>query len=159
MSASSTMADTIFAPSRHRKSAGFQIAYSREALQQDLARVRNAWDECQAKRERNAIYGYLSAVFDLVMWWTAENCAVERAHQALRLRHISPSDYDEPFVAIIRCTADPEKVDRRTRSKWSRVLRYVAEHKTNAEPLDEFMQRKGGINSCAGQPSRLQPGS
>jgi hypothetical protein len=118
MRASATMADITFAPSRHKRSAGFQIAYSPEALRQDLARVRTAWDECQARRERDAIYRYLTAVFDLVAWWAAEHCAVERAHQALRLRHISPSDYDEPFAAIIRCTADPEKVDRRTRSKW-----------------------------------------
>ena len=55
------------------------IPYSREALRQDLARVRLAWEECQASRDRNAIYGYLSAVFDLVMWWAAEDRAVSRA--------------------------------------------------------------------------------
>jgi hypothetical protein len=71
------------------------------------------------------IYGYLSAVFDLVTWWSAENCAVERARRALQLRNIAPSDHDEPFAAIIFCTADRKKVDRRTRSKWSRVLRGV----------------------------------
>ena len=43
------------------------------ALRQDLLRVRNAWEECQASRERDAIYGYLTAVFDLVAWWAAEN--------------------------------------------------------------------------------------
>jgi hypothetical protein len=54
------------------------------------------------------------------------------------------SDHDEPFAAIIRCTSDPGKVDKRTRSKWSRVLRYAAH-----EPLAAFIQRKGGINECA----------
>jgi hypothetical protein len=29
-------------------------------------------------------------------------------------------------LAVIRCTADPAKVDKRTRSKWSRVLRYAS---------------------------------
>jgi hypothetical protein len=42
---------------------------------------------------------------------------------------------DEPFAAIIRCTAEPAKVDKRTRSKWSRVLRYAAEYKPSSEPL------------------------
>jgi hypothetical protein len=60
------------------------VPYSREALRQDLLRVRNAWDECQGSRERDAIYCYLTAGFDLVTWWTAEHCAVERAHQALQ---------------------------------------------------------------------------
>jgi hypothetical protein len=44
------------------------IPYSREALSQDLERLRGAWEDCQANRERNAIYGYLSAVYGLVTW-------------------------------------------------------------------------------------------
>jgi len=114
-----------------------------------VLRVRNAWEECQASRDRNAIYGYLSAVFDLVMWWAAENRAVSRARWALQLQHLDLPTTDEPFAAIILATADRQKVDKRTRSKWSRVLRYAAEYKTNAEPLAAFVQRKGGINKCA----------
>jgi hypothetical protein len=56
---------------------------------------------------------------------------------------------DEPFAAIFLCSADRKKVDKRTRSKWSRVVRYAAEYKTSAEPLAAFIQRKGGINKCA----------
>jgi hypothetical protein len=79
----------------------------------------------------------------------AENCALERARKALRLRCLEPSDHDEPFAAIIRCTSDPGKVDKRTRSKWSRVMRYAADYKPPGEPLDLFVKRKGGINACA----------
>jgi hypothetical protein len=50
---------------------------------------------------------------------------------------------------IIRCTADPAKADKRTRSKWSRVMRYAAIYKPDSEPLDQFIRRKGGINTCA----------
>jgi hypothetical protein len=125
------------------------IPYTDEALKQDLIRVRNAWDECQASRERDAIYTYLTAVFELIAWWMAENCALERAQKALRLRRIIPTDHDEPFAAIIRCTADPSKVDKRTRSKWSRALRYSMLRKASDEPPDRLMKRKGGINRCA----------
>jgi hypothetical protein len=55
----------------------------------------------------------------------------------------------EPFAAIILCTADPAKVDYRTRSKWSRALRYSARFKRRKEALTVFMKRKGGINRCA----------
>ena len=41
------------------------------------------------------------------------------------------------------------KVDDRMRSKWSRVLRYAAEFKDLAEPLADFIKRKGGLNACA----------
>ena len=60
----------------------------------------------------------------------------------------------EPFAAVIYCTSDPEKVDDRTRSKWSRVLRYAAEFKDLDEPLRDFIKRKGGINKCAARFAR-----
>ena len=56
--------------------------------------------------------------------------------QALRLRGIISFDHEEPFAAVIRCTADRGKVDKRTRSKWSRALRYALEYKSDSEPLD-----------------------
>jgi hypothetical protein len=125
------------------------VPYSKEALEQDLLRVRVAWKECQSSRERNAIYGYLSAVFDLVVWWAAEGRAISRARWALQLRHFDLPTNDEPFAAVILCTADRQRVDKRTRSKWSRVLRYAAEYKPVAASLAAFVQRKGGINKCA----------
>jgi hypothetical protein len=86
------------------------VPYSREALRQDLTRVRIAWAECQASRDRIAIYGYLSAVFDLVMWWAAEGRAISRARKALRLQRLDLPTTDEPFAAIILATADRKKV-------------------------------------------------
>jgi hypothetical protein len=128
--------------------------YTTQALRQDLLRVRNAWDQCQASRDRNAIYCYLTAVFDLVMWWAAEDRAVSRASWALRLQGVDLPTTDEPFAAVILCTADRQKVDKRTRSKWSRVMRYAAEYKTSAEPFAGFVRRKGGINKCAARFAR-----
>jgi hypothetical protein len=135
--------------SRLRQPVKDSVPYTTQALRQDLLRVQNAWDECQASRDRNAIYGYLGAVFDLVMWWKAEDRAISRARWALQLQRLDLPATDEPFAAVIFCTADPQKVDKRTRSKWSRVLRYAMEHKAKVEPLATFIQRKGGINKCA----------
>jgi len=42
------------------------IPYSSEALRQDLRRVRDVWVDCQASRDRNAIYAYLGAVYGLI---------------------------------------------------------------------------------------------
>jgi hypothetical protein len=141
-------------PARLNRPATDPVPYSEAALRQDLARVRKAWDECQAKRDRDAIYAYLTAVFDLVMWWAAEDRAVSRGRWALRLCRADLRSTDEPFAAIILATADRAKVDRRTRSKWSRVLRYAMEHKPVAESVAAFIQRKGGINACAARFTR-----
>jgi hypothetical protein len=131
-----------------------EVPYTTQALRQDLLRVRLAWEDCQTSRGSNAIYGYLTAVFDLVMWWAAEGRAISRARWALQLRHLGLPTTDEPFAAIILVTSDPAKVDRRTRSKWSRVLRYAMAYKPVAEPLAAFVQRKGGINDCAARFTR-----
>jgi hypothetical protein len=96
----------------------------------------------------------LSAVFDLVMWWAAEGRAISRARWALQIQGADLPSTDEPFAAIILATADRERVDKRTRSKWSRMLRYAAEYKTNSELLAAFVRRKGGINKCAARFTR-----
>jgi len=125
------------------------IPFSAEALQATLLRLQNDWETVQARRDRNAIYQYLSAVFETVAWWAKEGKALKRAHRALHLRGYCSVREPEPFAAIILCTADREKVDDRMRSKWSRVLRYAAEYKDLDEPLPDFIKRRGGINKCA----------
>jgi hypothetical protein len=124
------------------------IPYTKEALERDLERVREAWDDSQADRRRDAIYGYLKAVHDLVNWWSAERTEADRARRALRLRGLVPLPYEDVYAAMIRCTADPARADKRTRSKWSRALRYAKMEKDDKESLAEFIKRKGGINEC-----------
>ena len=119
-----------------------------------MQRLQNEWDTVQVSRERNAIYLYLTAVFEAVMAWAQEGKAVKRACRALRLRGHNSAREPEPFAAVIYCTADHDKVDNRTRSKWSRVLRYAAEFKDMEESLRDFIKRKGGINECAARYTR-----
>jgi hypothetical protein len=132
------------------------IPFSTEAMKATLLRLQNEWETVQASRDRNAIYRYLAAVFGLVEVWSKEGKAVKRACRALHLRGHKPVREPEPHAALILCTSDPEKVDDRTRSKWSRALRYAAEFKNLDEPLRDFIKRKGGINECAARFARRQ---
>jgi hypothetical protein len=133
----------------------FNIEFSIEALKANLGRLRGEWEDYQSTRNRDGIYGYLTAVFELVMWWAHEGRAAEYTRRALCLKERRLMvEVQEPFSAVIFCTADPGKVDFRTRSKWSRVLRYAAEFKRLDEPLREFIKRKGGINKCAARFTR-----
>jgi hypothetical protein len=93
------------------------IPYSSEALRQDLRRVRDVWVDCQASRDRNAIYAYLNAVYGLVAWWAAEGQEIDRARRALCFQRLEVSAREDPFASIIRCTADPARAAKRTRSK------------------------------------------
>ena len=131
------------------------IDFSTEALKANLGRLEREWEAYQSTRDRDAIYGYLTAVFELVTVWAHENAAVDYARWALWLRgHRSAVVSPEPFAAVIFCTADRKKVDYRTQSKWSRVLRYAAIFKDLDEPLAAYIKRKGGINKCAGRFAR-----
>jgi hypothetical protein len=125
------------------------ILFSTAALKANLLRLQIEWETVQASRGRDAIYKYLSAVFETVMSWAKEDRAVNRAHRALRLRGYNSVGRPEPFAAVILCTADHDKADDRTRSKWSRALRYAAEFKDLDEPLRDFIKRRGGLNGCA----------
>jgi hypothetical protein len=130
------------------------ILYSKEALRQDLERVRNAWEDCQATRDRDAIYGYLTAVYALVAWWTAEGRDVERARRALRLQRLEVSKREDPFGAVIRCTADPAKADKRTRSKWSRVMRTrQATNRIPSRSISSSSARAASTRARLGSPS------
>jgi hypothetical protein len=131
------------------------LPYSSDALRGDLIRVRDVWRESRRQHDRFSIFSYLTAVFNLVMVWDAENRAVDRAKRALWLKRQESGDNIEPFAAVINCTSSRKKVDAKARSKWARALIFAAEYKSPAEPLEHFIRRRGGINACAAKLSRL----
>jgi hypothetical protein len=65
--------------------------------------------------------------------------------RAARIRNL------EPFPVVILVSSDPRKVDAKTRSKWSRLLRYADQFKPDTERLADFVKSQGGINECAAQ--------
>ena len=93
---------------RLKRPAKEPVSYCKEALRQDLTRVQIAWDACQSSRDRSAIYGYLTAVFDLVMWWAAEDRAIRRrGRYGFRVWTYQPPT--NRLRQLSRCTADPAK--------------------------------------------------
>jgi hypothetical protein len=125
------------------------VPYSNDTLAADLRRLENIWEEVQSIRKRKAIYSYLTGVFELIAVWEALGQLREIACRALRLRGGNLRLACDPVAAVIFCSSDPEKVDRRTRSKWSRVLQYAARYKSPSKSLEIFVRERGGINECA----------
>jgi hypothetical protein len=95
------------------------------------------------------VYIYLSRVFAVVSRWHRLDCAVKNARVALRLQANAPQMKPEPFAIVIFCTSDPGTVDAKTRSKWSRVLRYARRSKPAGQRLIDFIRSNGGLNECA----------
>lgn len=124
------------------------VAYPKVGLQDDLQRVRDAWEAAQDSRRRNAIFGYLTALFEIGQAWNKEQSLNERAELALQFCFPRTPLVGDPFSLLIVCTSDG--VHHRTRSKWSRVLRYALECKKIRESFQDFVRRRGGsINGCA----------
>jgi len=137
--------DIIFAP---------RSSYSNAALNNDLKGLKRAWKRFQRRRNRDAVYPFLSEVFKLVAWWDVERDANRRAIRMLRRCNIAIPEKIEPFGAVIVAAAAPTVLDRRLVSKWSRVLRYAASFKPPSEGLSAFLQRQGGLNACAAHYAR-----
>jgi hypothetical protein len=124
-------------------------------LRRWLEKVRGACDHFQASRTRDAVYGYLDAVFAIV-----EHYRVRRRTNRLLRRTFEFADlpFDrnaDPFTAVIRCTCDGQ-ADNKAISKWVRALRYVARCKKPGRPLKAFMTEIGGVNACADRYAKLK---
>jgi hypothetical protein len=120
-----------------------------KSIQADLREVDEAWQRYQATHDRDAVYGYLTAVYNVVTNWKRERRAWKSAGLALRLQGDITSMRVEPFAVLIRCTSDPDKADGKTRSKWSRALRVAEAFKGRDTSIKAFIKGQGGINKCA----------
>jgi hypothetical protein len=122
-------------------------------LRRRLEKMRDAWDDFQTSRARDAVYGYLEAVFAIVEHYRTRRRTNKLLRHAFKFANLPFDKNANPFTAVIRCTCDDE-IDSKTISKWSRALRYVAKTKGPDIPVRTFMKQVGGINACADLYSR-----
>src|SRR5215831_7057210 len=119
----------------------------KKGLKQRLVDVCNAWDDFQETRDRDAVYGYLRAVFSIVQHYRWKDRTKKLVRRAFKFAGLPVDMKADPFAVVVRCTCD-QQLDRKTISKWSRVLRYAAQFKKRT-PLKTFIKNRGGINACA----------
>ena len=120
-----------------------------------LEKVCNAWGEFQASRARDAVYGYLEAVFAIVDHYKTRRRTNKLLRHAFEFADLSFDKNADPFTAVIRCTSDGQ-ADNKTISKWARALRYVAECKKPSTRLRAFVTEAGGVNACADRYAKLK---
>jgi hypothetical protein len=111
-------------------------------------KVCDAWSDFQANRARDAVYGYLEAVFVIVQHYKVRRRTKKLLRHAFKFADLSFDKNADPFTAIIRCTCG-DAHDNKTISKWARALRYVAWRKDRGTALKGFMKEAGGVNACA----------
>jgi hypothetical protein len=117
-------------------------------LSSELETLRAVSKQTFSSGNRMAVHRFLGAIFDLVTRWESEDRLEEGLYRLLdSLKAPVPLKIGEAFAVVIYCTAP--HLDKKSRSKWSRALRYAAATKPSNEPLRAFIKRKGGINACA----------
>jgi len=123
-------------------------------VEADLAKVVEVWARYRSTNGRDAVYMYLEIVFVVVRRWQRFECSKKNSRAILRLRNGARRRRIEPFSILMFCTADPQVADAKTRSKWSRVLRYARKTKPANQRLTDFIKSKGGLNECAARFAR-----
>jgi hypothetical protein len=117
-------------------------------LSRRLEKVHDAWDDFQGNQARDAVYGYLGAVFEIVMHYRVQRRTKKLLRHAFQFAGLPFDKNADPFTAVVRCTCD-HSADSKTIRKWARALRYVAHCKVPRTRLKTFMKRVGGVNACA----------
>jgi hypothetical protein len=125
----------------------------KSTLRQRLEKVGDAWNDFQTTRTRDAVYKYLSIVFETVMHYKVRRRMKKLMRQAFEFADIPFDENADPFTAVIRCTS-ADGADSKTISKWARALRYAAHCKVPRTRLKTFMKQVGGVNACADRYTR-----
>jgi hypothetical protein len=132
----------------HRSDRKAQRESPQGRLRRRLIRVSDAFDEFQESRVRDAVYGYLKAVFALVVDCKGRRRTKRLLRRVYQFAGLPFEKNADPFAAVIRCTSE-RNLDCKTISKYSRALRYAARCKKPGTPLKRFVKEMGGINACA----------
>jgi hypothetical protein len=125
-----------------------RVEKPKKSQRQRLGDVCNAWDDFQENRGRDAVYGYLRAVFSIVKHYNGRCRTKKLIRRAFKFAGLPVDMNVDPFAVVIRSTCE-HKLDNKTISKWSRALRYVAWVKKPRHQLTTFMKNRGGVNACA----------
>jgi hypothetical protein len=101
-----------------------------------------------AARSRFAFYDYLAAVFELYVQLRRRNQAKPSARRIAKLFGLREQDRAHPIMTIIDATST---ADIKTKSRWSRALRYAWRERSACSDLATFLRDNGGPAGCADQ--------
>jgi hypothetical protein len=110
--------------------------------------------KCFAARSRFAFYDYLAALFELYFQLRRRNQAKPWARRIAELFGLSKQNRTHPIRTIIDATST---ADNKTRSRWSRALRYAWRERTTWEEFASFLRENGGPAGCARQLAAVHP--
>ena len=127
---------------------------SDEQLLKTIYDLRELERKCFAARRRFAFYDYLAAVFELYVQLRRSNQAKPAARRIAKLFGLRKQNRTHPIRVIIDATST---ADLKTKSRWSRALRYAWRERRTWKDLDAFLRKNGGPAGCADQFAAINP--
>jgi len=127
---------------------------SDQQLRKIIDGLRNLERNCFASRSRFAFYDYLAAVFEFYVQLRRRNRAKPLAKRIAKLFGLRKSNRTHPIRTIIDATST---ADLKTRSRWSRALRYAWRERKTWKDFASFLRENGGPAGCADQFAASNP--
>jgi hypothetical protein len=104
--------------------------------------------KCFASRGRFAFYDYLAAALELYVQLRRRNEAKPTARRIAKLFGLRKSNRAHPIRTIIDATST---ADLKTRSRWTRALKYAWRERKTWKDFVSFLRENGGPAGCAEQ--------
>jgi hypothetical protein len=121
---------------------------SDEQLRKTIDDLRKLERKCFAARNRFVFYDYLAAVFELYVQMRRTKQAKSWARRIAKLFGLRNQKRSHCIRAIIDATST---ADLKTKSRWSRALRYAWRERKTCKDLGSFLRKNGGPAGCADQ--------
>ena len=123
-------------------------------LRKIIEDLRELERKCFASRSRFAFYEYLAAVFELYVRLRRRNQAKPSAQRIAKLLGLRTGKRVHPIRVIIDATST---ADIKTRSRWTRALKYAWHERKASKDLRTFLRENGGPAGCADQFAAINP--
>ena len=123
-------------------------------LRKTIDDLRELERKCFASRSRFAFYDYLAAVFELYVQLRRRNQAKPLAKRIAKLFGLRKQNGTHPIRIILDATSN---ADIKTRSRWTRALRYAWRERKTWKDLGAFLRENGGPAGCAAQFAAINP--
>ena len=115
-------------------------------LNADAAGLRHRHHRWRRSRRSKDLYAYLLSVYQLWQQWREADATEQAARRLLALAEIPASQRRHPLRAIIDSTSD---ADRKTKSRWTRALRFAWSERRRCRGLKKCLEANGGVAGCA----------
>jgi hypothetical protein len=110
--------------------------------------------KCFAARNRFAFYDYLAAVFELYVQLRRTKQAKSWARRIAKLFGLQNQKRSHCIRVIIDASST---ADLKTRSRWTRALKYAWRERKTWKDLGSFLRENGGPAGCASQFAAVHP--